>query len=362
MLISTRVQTALADAGVMVLAVGAEHVELRHEGRRAMMRLHVSPRPLNPSDITSLADRHRGFGLLIVPAATPAARRAAEKAGWSWVVDSGPRVLGILRIESHWIEVDAGGAPAGADQPERARPGRVPWGTLTLLRRLLEQSSATQQELAAGAGISQPRVSQALASLAEQGLVERTAGGWRARDFDQLLRWWLRAYRGPGGISTFWYGLDQPRQQAQAVLQLLAREAAARPGVQGDKPLAVLSGDVAADFLAPWRTPVRAVVYARTGADLTEAGLTPAGEEEATLELVVPRDPGVWGSPSTTGSGSDTENATAPLDGVAPPLADPLQILWDLQRSPGSDTDEAVARLCQELRDRSQARHEGRER
>jgi len=339
----------------MVLAVGAEQVELRHGGRRAVMGLYVSPRPLNPSDVTALTDRHRGPGLLIVPAATKAARRAAEEAGWSWVVDSGPRVQGVLRIGGHRIEVDAGSALDGADQP-KARPGRVPWGTLTLLRRLLEQPSATQQELAARAGISQPRVSQALAPLAEEGLVERTAGGWRARDFDQLLQWWLRAYPGPGGISTFWYGLDQPRQQAQAVLQLLVGEAATRPGVEGHQPLAVLSGDVAADFLAPWRTPLRAVVYARTGADLTEAGLTPAGEEEATLTLVVPRDPGVWGSPATTGV--DTANA---LVDAVPPLADPLQILWDLKRSPGTDADEAAARLWQELRDRSQARHEGRE-
>ncbi|GIJ30143.1 hypothetical protein Vqi01_53050 [Micromonospora qiuiae] len=37
-----------------------------------------------------------------------------------------------------------------------------------------------------------------------------------------------------------------------------------------------------------WR---RAILYSRTGVNLADAGLVPAGEEEATLEFTVPRDP-----------------------------------------------------------------------
>ena len=50
-----------------------------------------------------------------------------------------------------------------------------------------------------------------------------------------------------------------------------------------------VSGDVAADLIAPWRSPYRAVLYARAGLDLTPAGLTPAGEDDATLERAAER-------------------------------------------------------------------------
>jgi DNA-binding transcriptional ArsR family regulator len=273
---------------------------------------------LNPSDIAALVGRYSEPGLLIVPAATPAARAATEAAGWSWLVDDGQRVAGVLQIGSHRIALEEHN-PASRNQPRRVRPGRVPWGALTLVRRLIERPYATQRELASLVGISQPRVSQALRVLADQQLVERSVAGWRVRDFDQLVRWWLDSYPGPGGFSTFWYGLDQPAEQARRVLGVLDR------GVHpADPPFTlVFSGDVAADLIAPWRSPNRAVVYARTGDDLTEAGLTPTGEENATLELVVPQDPGVWPLPPKG------ETQSVPGSGSLP-LADPLQILWDL--------------------------------
>jgi hypothetical protein len=70
-------------------------------------------------------------------------------------------------------------------------------------------------------------------------------------------------------------------------------------------------------------------------------GLTPSGPDEATLELIVPADPGVWAS--------SRDRITDP----ELPLADGMQVLWDLQRSPGSDTDQAVAALRQVLRTRA---------
>lgn len=352
MLISAIVWESLVGAGVMVVPLGADHVELRHESQRAAVMVLASSRSLNPSDISLLVDRHREPVLLIVPSATPAAREMAEQAGWSWLVEDGQHVVGLLQIAGHRVRVDVG-ASTKAGQGGRGKRGPVPWGTLTLVRRLLERSSATQRELAMWASVSQPRVSQVLASLADRRLVKRTASGWQACDFDQLLHWWLAAYPGPDGINTFWYGLDQPREQARAVIRQLQDERAEPPARRADEARAVVSGDVAADFMAPWRTPTRAVVYARTGADLTGMGLTPAGEEEATLELVVPRDPGVWPLTPTAQSASDGSGQ------AGMPLADPLQILWDVRRSPGSDTEEAAARLWRVLRDRSRALGEG---
>lgn len=329
MLIPAEAWTAMIDSGVEVMPVDAQHVRLRRDRWIVEMRVHSSRRALNPSDVAALAYRHRGPSLLIVPAATAAARRAAERAGWSWLVADGRRVHGMLHLGPDPIEI-GGDLATGSKRPGRARSGRLPWGSLTLVRRLLEQPAATQKVLAAWAHVSQPRVSQALADLAARSLVERTEAGWTVRDFDRLTRLWLDTYPGPGGISTYWYGLDPVRDQAQAAIHLLAEQTRGRP-----EPVAVVSGDVAADLIAPWRNPVRAVVYARTGADLSEVGLTPAGLAEATLELIVPQDPGVW----------PLQQDDGPM-----PIADPVQVLWDVRRSPGTDSGEAATRLWKALR------------
>ena len=340
MLIPPEAWLALIEAGVTLVPRSATHVELRYREAAETMALITSAVPLNPSDISALSNRHSGPALLVIPSATSAARAAAEAASWSWLVTSGQSTCGNLRIAGHWIAIDTG---ATTPVRPRGRPGRVPWGTFTLVRRLVERPYSSQQHLAALAGISQPRASQTLRALLDRQLVTRTATGWAPRQVDEIVQWWLDSYPGPGGISTYWYGLDQPLEQARTVVGLLdIRLHVTSP----EQPVALVSGDVAADFIAPWRSPSRAVIYARSGLDLAEAGLTPAGADEATLELIVPQDPGLW-------------PASVPAEQIQRdlPLADPLQVLWDLRRAPGPDTDEAVARLRQMLRlsDRSRS-------
>lgn len=328
MLISAVVWAALIDAGIVVAPLDADHAELRTGPHRDVLRVVHSLTTLTPSDIADLRDRYREPVLLIVPSATSAVRAAVQAADWSVLINDGRQVTGSLRLAGHQVIV----GPQDADVPSRrARPGRVPWGTLTLLRRLVERPWAGQRQLAEATRLSQPRVSQALAALADEGLVRRTSTTWDVTDIDAAFDWWLRSYPGPHGLRTLWYGLDAPVQQTEAVVALLTRLGQRRTAV---------SGDVAADIIAPWRSPHRAVVYAQTGADLSQIGLTPAHEEDATVELIVPKDPGVWPSPTT-------EKSSGAL-----PLADALQILWDVARAPGSDTDEAVRHLRQVLRDR----------
>ncbi|GAA4570086.1 hypothetical protein GCM10023176_27960 [Micromonospora coerulea] len=328
MLISTAAWRALVDAGLTVIPLDAEHVELQRGAAQAVLRVVSSSAVLNPSDIASLRTQHQQPVLLIVPSATPAVRAAVEAGGWSWLVDTGRQVSGLLSMAGHQLPIGSGDAEAPS---RRTRPGRVPWGTFTLLRRLAEHPWATQQQLAALAGVSQPRVSQALAALADQGLVHHTPAGWDVTDIDAAFQWWLHAYPGPGGLRTLWYDLEPPVKQAETVIGLLR---------SGDRGRTAVSGDVAADLIAPWRSPRRAIVYAQAGLDLTSAGLTPANEDDATLELIVPKDPGVWPCP-TAGAQPDSM-----------PLADPLQVMWDMSRTPGADTDEAVRRLQRALRDR----------
>jgi hypothetical protein len=332
MLITAVVWRALTDAGVVCVPIDPDRVELRYADVVDVVTVVSSSAALHPSTIAALVYRHHESVLLITSSATPAARSAAEAVGWSWLVESGQEVTGVLHIGGRRIMIDV--SPPGAAAPRRTRPGPVSWSIYTLLRRLMERPHATQQELATLAGVSQPRVSQALKVLASQGLVQRMPVGWAVRDVDDAMRWWLDTYPGPGGIRTLWYGLEPLARQARQVVGKVNAAAAAQPA-------AVVSGDVAADFIAPWRSPTRTVIYARTGLDLTEVGLTPAGEDDATLELIVPKDLAVWPTP-----------AAAMMERKDLPLADPLQILWDVQRSPGADTGEAMQHLWQVLRDR----------
>lgn len=329
MLISTAVWRVLIDAGIAVIPLDADHVELRHDTCRGSLRVVSSSSVLNPGDIAALRNQHREPLLVIVPSATPSVRAAIENYGWSWLVDSGRQVTGMLRLAGRQFCI---GTPETDRASQRIRPGRVPWGTYTLVRRLAERPWARQQQLASLAGVSQPRVSQAVAALTAQGLVHRTPAGWDVTDIDKVFQWWLRSYPGPGGLRTLWYSLEPPVKQAETVMTLLTGAGVGRTAV---------SGDVAADVVAPWRSPRRAVVYAQSGVDLTAAGLTPADEDDATLELIVPKDPGVWPCLSVV------EEQPAIVS-----LADSLQILWDVSRAPGADKDEAVQRLQRALRDR----------
>ena len=318
MLISAAWQ-ALQDAGVDVVPADSQHVELHHSGYQVRVTLHPSARPMKPSDVLKLVGRHREPGLLVVPSATTAVRRHVERAGWSWVVSSPTGVRGVLRLGQHVVPV---GEEAEAADETRLRPGPVPWGGLTVMRRLLFRPPATQTQLADLAWVTQPRVSQTLKLLTERAVVRRTPAGWAVQDVDALIQQWLDTYPGPRGIATYWYGLDPPLEQAKAVVSLLA-----------DGGSTAVSGDVAADLIAPWRVPVRAVIYARTGADLAAAGLSTAGPEEATLELILPEDPGVW--------------PDVPVQRQDLPVADVLQVLWDVRRAQGPDSGEAVERLRQ---------------
>jgi hypothetical protein len=346
MMLITAAWRALVDAGVAVVPVDARHVELHWSGRLTRVALHTSARALHPSDVAEIVDRHGEPGMLVVPAATAAVLRSVERAGWSWLIAGPKGVRGVLFLGGEIVPI--GGDHPGVGSQARRRSGPAPWGSLTVVRRLLQRPAATQKVLAALAGVSQPRVSQTLSALAERQIVMRGEDGWVVRDFDMLLRWWLDVYPGPGGISTFWYGLDTPRDQAKAVVDLLRTVAQGgpkhvRPHERLEEaPIAVVSGDVAADLLAPWRNPTRAVIYATVGADLTRAGLSPAGMEEATLELIVPEDRGVWPvHPQLVDSAVHREL----------PIADPLQVLWDVSRAPGPDSDEAAAQLWHQLAD-----------
>ena len=167
--------------------------------------------------------------------------------------------------------------------------------------------------------MSQVAISNALRALGAT--VARETGGWRALQPDALWEQFLAEYPGPQGITSYWLGLNSIMQQAQAV-----RDAAAELDV-------LLSGDPAADLIAPWRMGRRAIVYARTGLDLTHFGFSETTRENATLDCVVPADPTIW---STARAWAST---------VSDWKTDPVLVAWDVQRTGGPDASDAVEKI-----------------
>lgn len=312
----------LVEAGVEITATDARHVRLQHGTRDVVLRLVRTSRQLHPSDVTSPPQRS---SLLVAPAASQAAAERARSKGWSLVTDEGPawiRFPGeqVLELPQHEEPPPA----------PRARPGRPPWGTMTVVRRLLLTAPAPQTRLAALAEVTQARVSQVFERLRAEELILRTRDGWVPSDWDALCDWWLRHYPGPGGTTTWWTSLATPAEQAATAVSSLATSATP-----------VVSGDAAADLVAPWRRPALAIVYAQRGTNLGDANLTLLPTHEgATLKLAVPEDTGVWPDQPTTQRWKNTTIG----------LADGLQILYDLQHSPGPDADEAAAQWRNHLR------------
>ncbi|NQX29308.1 hypothetical protein HQQ81_18330 [Microbacteriaceae bacterium VKM Ac-2854] len=212
------------------------------------------------------------------------------------------------------------GTVAAPPSPHR----RIPWGRFALMRTLARtEIPRTQKQLAAESGVTQAAVSLELHRMAEA--VRRTAGGWHSTDRRALWRRFLAEYPGPRGIVAHWYSVQPVIPQADAAASVV-------PGAR-------LSGDVAADLLAPWRIPRRAVVYGTAGVDLSRLSFAESSAAEATLDLVVPTDP--------------TVVATARAWDPSGRVVDPLIAAWDVLHSGGADAAEAAAQIQQSALRRS---------
>jgi hypothetical protein len=206
---------------------------------------------------------------------------------------------------------------------EIKRTAKPAWGRWGLMRALyLSQTPRTQSELAAFVGISQPAVSLILRNLPQ---VEHDDRGWRATDKQQLLRTWRDTYAGPGGTSTYWYGLADVSRQAADAGQVASE-------LQIEH---LATGDTAADEYAPWRLPVRAHLYLDEIVDFSVMNLTPADPADATLVATVPDDPTLW--------------HTARIVNSSPTIADPLIVFWDVLNSAGPDVQEAAAKVLEAI-------------
>lgn len=275
-------------------------------GRHARFRTRQTP----PSPSTVAAEREDRVVVYVVPHLSESlARMASEDANIAVVATKG----GIVWWDRHRYEPDP--QPRNGD----VRHGRMPWARFGLLRALVRtRRPRTQRELAAEVGVTQAAISQNLNWMKDY--VRKTPEGWAVTDPQRAADLFITEYRGAGGITQYWYGLDPIIQQAHL---------AARSGES-----VLMSGDAAADALVPWRAPRKAVVYSRTGLRLAQIGFAESTRDGATLAVIVPADPTIWPLAVAFARGQDRANAV-----------DPLLCAYDVRQSGGADADQSVERL-----------------
>ncbi|HVV77169.1 MAG TPA: hypothetical protein VHC43_14155 [Mycobacteriales bacterium] len=257
---------------------------------------------------------------MVAPSLSVSAEARLRELGWSWVTDAGQL---HLRFPGHAVDAAGNrGRPARAPTSSARRSARGV-GTFAVVRRMLLVSHSRQVELAAATGLTQPRISQILNRLAADDIVARDENGWTLTDWDRALQAWLSSYPGPRGVVTYWSGLDDVWSSTLTALDALP-------------DTAVVSGDAAADLLAPWRQPRLATVYVTSMDDLGATGLvqvTP--RSEGTVAVCVPDDRTVWPTAPITRTFRDrTIN-----------LADPVQVLRDVRLAEDDDARQAAERL-----------------
>ncbi|MFT4228921.1 MAG: hypothetical protein QM602_01365 [Microbacterium sp.] len=119
-------------------------------------------------------------------------------------------------------------------------------------------------------------------------------------------------------LATFWTATGDIAGQLARVERATAGEVLA------------LSGDVAADFYAPWRRPTSIVAYVTGQPPLERHGLVQVRQAEASIELRAAKDP----------------TALALARHRAGRLyADPVLAAWDLARGTGGDIPPALDEL-----------------
>lgn len=288
------------------------------DGETVVVQVKVRQKTIYEWDALRLLENAHERVLVVVPIASRGLIDAAKRDRRLGVVSLRDRRL-IWNREEFYSPDAIAEAHASMTVPGRRRN---PWGRWAIMRAyLLDGKPRSQIELAKETGVTQSAVSKSNSAL--NGLVVRTASGWRATDGLALWDAFMAEYAGPGGITTHWYGLDAVTDQSNSVVA-----AGASAGVQ-----VLVSGDSAADQLAPWRVPARAVVYAASGIALGKLGFAQTTDERATLAFTVPADHTIW---ATAASWSQQRST---------PTVDPVIAAWDVRRTGGPDADEAIKRI-----------------
>lgn len=297
---------------------------------------------LKPSTVHGMPHA-AGPVLVVTRRVSPDSVEALRVGGHSWVslhpLPSGLR--GELRIGDQLLELKP--APAlHAEAGPSPGPGRPGTSTAQVMQELLWRGTVTQSELTSATGLSQARVSQVLNKLAKQPWLTAAGGRpvrWRVTNVNDLVDHWLTIYRPTKSVATFWYSLESLQNQVQAAIRSVG-------------PSAWVSGGMAADALVPWSVPQSALIYTSSMQDLSRSGLVPSQVGEASLQLVITQDLAVPPSDSA-------KRVIKALSSTEPafPVADPLVVLWDLDRSRDVDAHQSAQRFREALLGHLEADH-----
>lgn len=281
-----------------------------------------------PNEIPNLKAQRAGLcqtgqPLIVVPFVPEALGDALVTAGWSWADAHGNFDLRAPGLMYRQRRTTQSPKPKRMDLPQGS-------GSLAIVRALIwrgqgEEQAAATTALANQARVTQPRASQVLHRLEELTLVEKTGRGrWRP-DREALLDRFLAEYSGPGGSEQFLYSLNSPTEVAVTVA-----------GAWDSRHPIAVSADVGPDLVMAWRRPTLIVVYAKQALDVAELGFVEAqGRRDANVIVRSPSDQSVF----------PFHSLLAELRGVDVPLADPSQMIWDLQELGGADRLEGAGML-----------------
>ncbi|HET9058395.1 MAG TPA: hypothetical protein VFN61_00620 [Acidimicrobiales bacterium] len=297
-------------------------IDISMDDGTARFAVEVKGRCPYPGELSQLLDRAvcvaGAAPMLVAPGVTPAVAERLVGAGWSWA-DGG----GSLDVRAPGMRLRRQAVQRSIDRPAPTTLPRGPgsWGVVRSL--IAAPGSAVEvKTLRSPLHITTARTYQVLEKLSGLGLVKPAQrGSWRP-DKERLLDRYLAEYPGPGGSESHFYSLDEP-------LALARRASEHATGV-------VISGDVGADLLVPWRRPDHLVAYSGPFASLDKRlGATPAhGRHDANVTWRVPEDTSIFylARPVT-------------IDGTEVTVADPVHLIWELHALGGDDRLEAAEKL-----------------
>jgi hypothetical protein len=327
---------SLREAGVVVRQLkaprtgdaGADAIlAVQMSGVRARFAAEVKSRAPYPGELPAI-DRKQsalashGVPLLVVPFVSESGGDALTQAGWSWGDEHGNFDLRAPGLVLRQRNTASPPAPRRRTLPRGSGSSAI---IRALISRHADDADTGPTALAAHARVSQPRASQVLRQLHGLGLADSASHGrWRPRR-EELLDRFLAEYPGPGGSESYFYGLDPPTEIAAR----LARKRSRRHNF-------AVSADVGPDLIRPWRRPSMLILYTDAAFDTADLkGIDAAGMNDANVIVRMPADQSVFPVAELEGE----------YKGARIPLADPVQMIWDLHELRGADRAEAAAKL-----------------
>jgi hypothetical protein len=335
-MLMTAVLNVMEESGLTAVALSddVDHdlldavIEVSLDGRSQTFGVELKGRTPYPNEIGRLdAARQRLVGvgepLLVTHFVSVSLGDRLTEAGWSWVDLDGNMEI---RADGLVVSRRVTNLPPRKDRQALRLPGGT--ASAALIRLLigwpLDADLPTVTDLGKKIGVSQPRISQILVALGDQGLVQKRGRSWFVTDRGGLLDRYLDERIEIEHETTYLYTLSPLQQLVERALDL-------------DDGLLV-SADIGPDLVAPWKEPAALVLYASRALPASDLGAVRADSPGAANVLLrSTREAPVQAWPKLS--------AQRGPDDVEVPLVDPAVMMRDLLDLGGSDRVEAAGVL-----------------